>query len=83
MHTEDDRTHTYPNGKEGFDELEGFVYGIERWAMEAVNMQRPERTEKMMIRWMCGVKLSDRKANAELLIRLGIEGVSAVIGVVD
>ena len=42
-------------------------------------MQRLERTERMMIRWMCGVKLSDRKANAELLSRLGIESVSAVI----
>ena len=29
-------------------------------------MQRIERTERMMIRWMCGVKLSDRKVNAKL-----------------
>jgi hypothetical protein len=28
---------------------------------------------------MCGVKLSDRKANVELLSRLGIESVSAVV----
>ena len=33
----------------------------------------------MMIRWMCGVKLSDRKANAELLSWLGTECVSAVV----
>jgi hypothetical protein len=38
-----------------------------------------ERTERMMIRWKCGVKLSDRKANAELLILLGIESVSDVV----
>ena len=33
-------------------------------AMKAEDMQRLERTERMMIRWMCGVKLSDRKASA-------------------
>ena len=42
-------------------------------------MKRLDRTERMMIIWMCGVKLSDRKANAELLSRLGIESVSAVV----
>ena len=47
--------------------------------MKAENMQRLERTERMMIRWMCGVKLSDRKASAELLSRLDIESVSDVI----
>ena len=51
------------------------VYGSETWAMKAEDMQRLERTERMMIRWMCGVKLSDRKANAELLGLLGIESV--------
>jgi len=55
-----------------------FVYGIETWAMKAEDMQRLERTERMMIRWMCGVRLSDRirKASAELLSRLDIESVS-------
>ena len=32
-----------------------------------------------MISWMCGVKLSDRKASAELLSRLDIESVSDVV----
>ena len=35
------------------------VYGSETWAMKAEDMQRLERTERMMIRWMCGVRLSD------------------------
>ena len=52
------------------------VYGSETWAMEAEDIQRLERTEWMMNRWMCGEKLSDRKANAELLSWLGIESVS-------
>ena len=47
--------------------------------MKAEHMSSLERTERMMNRWMCGVKLSDRKANAELLSRLGIESVSAVV----
>ena len=55
------------------------VYGSETWAMKAEDMQRLERIERMMIRWMCGVKLSDRKANVELLSRLGIESVSDVV----
>ena len=40
------------------------VYGSETWAMKAEDIQRLERTERMMNRWMCGVKLSDRKTNA-------------------
>ena len=32
-----------------------------------------------MIRWMCGVRLSDKKASGELLSRLEIESVSVVV----
>ena len=39
-------------------------------------MQRLERTEKMMVRWMCGVTLRDRKSSEELGKRLGIVSVS-------
>ena len=42
-------------------------------------MQRLERTERMIIRWMCGVRLSDRKATVELLSRLDSESVSVVV----
>ena len=47
--------------------------------LKAGDMQRLERTERMMIRWMCGVRRSDKKANAELLSRLDIESVSVVV----
>ena len=47
--------------------------------MKAEDMQRLERTERMMIRWICGVKLSDRKANMELLSWLGIQCVSDAV----
>src|SRR5208282_2006785 len=46
------------------------VYGSETWTMKAEDIQRLDRTESMMNRWMYGMKLSDRKANAELLSRL-------------
>ena len=47
--------------------------------MKADDMQRLERTERMMIRWMCCVELSDRKASAELSNRLATESVSDVV----
>ena len=51
------------------------VYGSETWAMKAEDVQRLERTERMMIRWMCDVRLNDKKASTELLSRLDIESV--------
>ena len=33
------------------------VYGSETWPMKAEDMKRLERTERMMVRWMCGVRL--------------------------
>lgn len=41
------------------------MYGSETWAMKVEDMQRLERAE-MMIRWMCGVTLKDRKGSEEL-----------------
>jgi len=36
------------------------------------------RTEMIMIRWMCGVKLNDRKKSEELQELLGLESVSSM-----
>ena len=38
------------------------VYGSETWAFKVSDTQQLERTERMMVRWMCGVSLKDRKA---------------------
>jgi len=38
-----------------------------------------ERAERMMVRWMCGVTLKDRKCSEEILDRLGIESVAEVV----
>jgi hypothetical protein len=51
------------------------LYGSETWAVKVEQVQRMERTEMQMVRWMCGTKLADRIANDELRQRLGIESV--------
>jgi hypothetical protein len=51
------------------------LYGSETWAVKVEQVQRMERTEMQMVRWMCGTKLSDRIPNEELRGRLGIESV--------
>ena len=39
--------------------------------MKVEDVQHLERTERMMVRWMCGVTLRDRKSSEELRKRLG------------
>src|SRR5664279_960447 len=46
------------------------IYGSETWTMNAEDMQRLERAERMMIRWICGVTLKDRNSGEELRERL-------------
>ena len=55
------------------------IYGSETWAVKVEDMKRLQRTEMMMVRWMCGVTLKGRKRNQELLDRLGIECVDDVV----
>src|SRR5258708_2411399 len=54
------------------------VYGSETWAMKVDDMQRLQRTENTMVRWMSGVTMKDRKTSAELRQGLGIESVDRV-----
>ena len=54
------------------------VYASDTWAMKAEDMQRLERTERMMIRWMCGMKPSDMKATMQVC-QVDIESVSDVV----
>jgi len=49
------------------------IYGSETWPMKVEDGQRLERTERMMMRRMCGVTLKDRKSSEELRGRLGLE----------
>jgi hypothetical protein len=52
------------------------VYGSETWALKVCDMQQLERTERMMVRWMCGVTLKHRLRSQDLLERLDIIGVA-------
>ena len=55
------------------------LYGSKMWAMRVEDMRRLERTERMMVRWMCGVTLKDRKRSEDLLEQLGIKSVAEVV----
>jgi hypothetical protein len=55
------------------------VYGSETWPMKVDDMHRLERTERMMVRWMCGVSLKNRVSNEELNRRLAVEQVADVV----
>jgi len=47
------------------------MHGSENWPMEVEHELKMNRTEMSMIRWMCGVKLNERKKNEELRELLG------------
>jgi hypothetical protein len=55
------------------------VYGSETWPMKVVDSDRLERTERAMMRWMCGVTLRDKIRSDDLRDRLGIDGVTVVV----
>ena len=77
-----------PTGK-GFSlNLKGKVYatcvsclmhGSETWPMTVVHELKMNHTEMSMIRWMCGVKLNERKKSEQLRELLGLEPVSLMI----
>ena len=55
------------------------TYGIETWAMKKANLHSLERTERMMVRWMCGLSLKDRKCSVDLYSLLGVQNVAEVV----
>ena len=52
------------------------LYGCETWAVKEEDTQRIERSDRAMIRWICGASLKDGKSSDELLKLLGIESIS-------
>jgi hypothetical protein len=55
------------------------IYGSETWPVKVEDVRRLERTEKAMLRRMCGVRLA-RRINSEVLYkRLGVERVEEVV----
>ena len=55
------------------------LYGGETWPVKVEELHRLERTERMMVRWMCGVTLKDRVDSVELRSRLGIWSVGELL----
>ena len=55
------------------------MHGSETWAMKREDKQRMMRTERSMVRRMCGVSLKDRQRSGDLLKRLGIVGVEEIM----
>ena len=47
--------------------------------MKADDLRSLERTERMMVRWMCGVSLKDRRRSEDLCNLLGINCVVDVV----
>ena len=47
--------------------------------MKAENLHSLERAERMMVRWMCGVSLKDRKRSEVLYSLLGVQSVAKVV----
>ena len=55
------------------------MHGSETWPTKVDHELKMNRTEMNMIRWMCGVKLNERKKSEELRELLGLEPVSLMI----
>lgn len=56
--------------------LRVMMYGSETWALKVKQTRKLERTEMMMVRWICGASLKQRRTNEEFRARLGIENIS-------
>jgi len=55
------------------------MHGSETWPMKVEHELKLNRPEISTIRWMCGVKLNERKKSKELRELLGLEPVSLMI----
>jgi len=55
------------------------MHGSETWPMKVEHGLKLNCIEMSMIRWMCGVKLNERKKSEELGELLGLEPVSLMI----
>ena len=55
------------------------LHGSEPWAPRVTDTRRLQRTNRAMIRWICGARLLDRTPLGELLARLGLEVITSVL----
>ena len=55
------------------------LHGSETWAPNASDLQRLRRNDRSMIRWICRTKLEDQTPSVDLLKKLDIAEISAVL----
>ena len=55
------------------------TYGSETWATKSSSVERIEKAEMRMVRWMCRASLCDRKRNEDLLQSLGLVKIGQVM----
>ena len=55
------------------------LYGSETWPLKREEEAKLERNEMKMIRWMVGVKVTDRVRNTDLRKRLGLEELQIIL----
>jgi len=55
------------------------MHGSETWPTNVEHELKLNHSEMSMIRWMCGVKLNERKKSEELRELLGLKPVSLMI----
>ena len=55
------------------------VCGSETWATKVEDVRRLVRTERAIVRWMCGVTLKDGKSSHQLSGRLGVEDIADIM----
>ena len=55
------------------------LYGSETWPAKSEDIQRLDRTESAMIRWMCGSSAGDNSSSAGLRTKLGITPITELV----
>ena len=55
------------------------LHASECWALRKVDLQRLQRNERAMLRWLCGVKPEDRISTTSLYTRLQIPPLESVL----
>ena len=55
------------------------LHGSKTWPVRKENVVALQRAEMRMVRWMCGVKLTDILPSKELRERLGIDDIALVL----
>ena len=55
------------------------TYGSETWEMKSSSVERIEKAEMRMVRWMCRASLCERKKNEDLLQSMGLVRIGQVM----